>query len=89
MALYGAGTYICDSQPTVSAAEAEEAQAEIVEEILSCFAGQWFYIVDRSSPSHAVLHPINGQRPLRSASMKPTRSNSSFASRCSFAGAKR
>jgi hypothetical protein len=58
--LYGAGMYTCDSpgQPTKS--EAEKAQARTTDEILSCFAGSWLEIKDRSSPGYMVLHPARG-----------------------------
>jgi hypothetical protein len=58
--LYGLGAYTCDSQPIQSQEQAEKVQARIVDEILSCFAGAWFHIVDRSSPAYAVLHPLKG-----------------------------
>jgi hypothetical protein len=58
--LYGAGMYTCDSQELTTAEEAEKTQARIVDQILSCFAGTWLEIKDRSSPSYAVLHPTRG-----------------------------
>src|SRR6266699_2461675 len=58
--LYGQGTYTCDSQEFKTVEEAEKAQARIVDQILSCFAGTWLEIKDRSSPSYVVLHPARG-----------------------------
>ena len=58
--LYGATTYTCDSQTFKTAAEAEKAQARVADEILSCFAGTWLELKDRSSPSYVVLHPTSG-----------------------------
>jgi hypothetical protein len=31
------------------------------DQILSCFAGSWLEIKDRSSPGYVVLHPARGQ----------------------------
>ena len=58
--LYGAGMYTCDSQELKTAGEAEKTQERIVDQILSCFAGTWLEIKDRSSPSYVVLHPARG-----------------------------
>ena len=58
--LYAATTYSCDSPMLPSAEAAEKAQARIIDEILSCFAGTWLRILDRSSPGYAVLHPAEG-----------------------------
>src|SRR5438876_4911030 len=58
--LYGQGTYTCDSQEFKTVEEAEKTQARIVDQILSCFAGTWLEIKDRSSPSYVVLHPARG-----------------------------
>ena len=41
-----------------NAEAAEKAQARTVDEILSCFAGTWLHVLDRSSS--AVLHPVQG-----------------------------
>ena len=43
-----------------NAEAAEKAQARIIDEILSCFAGTWLHVLDRSSPGYAVLHPVQG-----------------------------
>lgn len=59
-AVYGATTYTCDSLMLPDAEAAEKAQARIIDEILSCFAGTWHHVLDRSSPSYAVLHPAKG-----------------------------
>lgn len=58
--LYGLGMYTCDSRPLKSAQEAEAAQAQTADQILSCFAGNWLEIKDRSSPGYVVLHPARG-----------------------------
>ena len=58
--LYGATTYTCDSSMLPNAEAAENAQARIIDEILSCFAGTWLHVLDRSSPGYAVLHPAQG-----------------------------
>jgi hypothetical protein len=58
--LYGAGMYTCDSAALKSADDAEKAQAKIVDEVLSCFAGTWLELRDRSSPRYVVLHPTQG-----------------------------
>ena len=58
--LYGSATYTCDTQDVPSAGDAEKMQARIIDEILSCFAGSWLQILDRSSSGYAVLHPAKG-----------------------------
>src|ERR671930_200021 len=58
--LYGAGMYTCDSAALRDAQEAEKAQAKIVDQVLSCFAGTWLELKDRSSPRYVVLHPAQG-----------------------------
>ena len=58
--LYGAATYTCDSQSVPTAADAEQVQAKMADQILSCFAGAWLEIKDRSSPGYVVLHPASG-----------------------------
>ena len=58
--LYGAGMYTCDSPGLPTRSEAEKAQARATDEILSCFAGSWLEIKDRSSPGYVVLHPARG-----------------------------
>jgi hypothetical protein len=58
--LYGSATYTCDSKPVPGAVDIEKEQARIVDEILSCFAGAWLHVLDRSSPAYAVLHPTRG-----------------------------
>src|SRR5215831_12030809 len=58
--LYGAGMYTCDSAALKDAQEAEKAQAKIVDQVLSCFAGTWLELKDRSSPRYVVLHPTQG-----------------------------
>jgi len=58
--LYGAGMYTCDSAAHKDAQDAEKAQAKIVDQVLSCFAGTWLELRDRSSPRYVVLHPAQG-----------------------------
>jgi hypothetical protein len=58
--LYGTGMYTCDSRELKDAEEAEKAQARTVDQVLSCFAGTWLEIKDRSSPRYVVLHPARG-----------------------------
>jgi hypothetical protein len=58
--LYGSGMYTCDSLAHSTKNEAEKAQARATDEILSCFAGSWLEIKDRSSPGYVVLHPARG-----------------------------
>src|SRR5215813_2608608 len=58
--LYGAGMYTCDSAALKDAQDAEKAQAKIVDQVLSCFAGTWLELRDRSSPRYVVLHPTQG-----------------------------
>jgi hypothetical protein len=48
--LYGTGMYTCDSAPLKDTNEAEKAQSQIVGQLLSCFAGTWLELKDRSSP---------------------------------------
>jgi len=59
-ALYGEGMYTCDSRPLKDVNEAETAQTTIVDQVLSCFAGTWLELKDRSSPRYVVLHPARG-----------------------------
>ena len=59
-ALYGEGMYTCDSRPLKDVNEAEKTQTAIVDQVLSCFAGTWLELKDRSSPRYVVLHPARG-----------------------------
>ena len=59
-ALYGPLMYTCDSQALKTAEDAEQAQAKTADQILSCFAGSWLELRDRSSPRYVVLHPARG-----------------------------
>lgn len=61
-ALYGAGTYTCDSRELNSAQEAEQAQAHLLHEIKTCLGETWSKAMDRSSSSYVVLH--NAARPI-------------------------
>jgi hypothetical protein len=58
--LYGSSMYTCDSQPLRTKDEAERAQVKTADQVLSCFAGSWLEIKDRSSPGYVVLHPARG-----------------------------
>jgi len=62
--LYGTATYTCDSQGLGSAEDAGKVQATVADEILSCFAGTWLEIKDRSSPGYVVLNPARGPASL-------------------------
>src|SRR5262249_31489626 len=53
--LYGEGMYSCDLTALKDANEAEKEQARIVDQVLSCFAGTWLELKDRSSPRYVVL----------------------------------
>jgi hypothetical protein len=61
-ALYGAATYTCDSRELNSAQEAEQAQADILQEIKSCLGDRWVIAPERASPSYVVLHDV--MRPI-------------------------
>jgi hypothetical protein len=61
-ALYGAATYTCDSRVLNSAQEAEQAQAEVLQEIKSCLGDRWVIAPERASPSYVVLHDV--MRPI-------------------------
>jgi hypothetical protein len=58
--LYGTGMYTCDSAPLKDTDQAEKAQSQTVDHVLSCFAGTWLELRDRSSPRYVVLHPAQG-----------------------------
>jgi hypothetical protein len=58
--LYGRTTYTCDSRVFQTVDKATQAHAQDVDQILSCLAGAWSLIEDRSSPGYAVLHAANG-----------------------------
>jgi hypothetical protein len=58
--LYGPGMYTCDSAPVATLEEAAKAQATIVDELLTCLAGEWAEIGSFSSPGYVVLHPVKG-----------------------------
>src|SRR5712671_3280572 len=58
--LYGTGMYTCDSAPLKDTDQAEKAQSQTVDHVLSCVAGSWLELKDRSSPRYVVLHPAQG-----------------------------
>jgi len=58
--LYGTTAYTCDSEGFGSAEAAGQVQATVADTILSCFAGTWLEIKDRSSPGYVVLNPARG-----------------------------
>jgi hypothetical protein len=60
--LYGAATYTCDSRELNSAQEAEQAQADVLQEIKSCLGDRWAIAPERASPSYVVLHDV--MRPI-------------------------
>ncbi|MGA7487441.1 MAG: hypothetical protein WBW74_10965 [Xanthobacteraceae bacterium] len=55
-ALYGAGTYTCDSPALGSAEDAERAQAAILRQIKACLGAGWAEAAARSSSDYVVLH---------------------------------
>jgi hypothetical protein len=55
-ALYGQTTYTCDSREVASAADAERAQAEILQQMKACLGEGWSEAPDLSSVSHVILH---------------------------------
>ena len=61
-ALYGSATYTCDSRELNSAQEAEQAQADVLQEIKSCIGDRWAIAPERTSPSYVVLHDV--MRPI-------------------------
>jgi hypothetical protein len=54
--LYGATTYTCDSPSHKTAAEAELAQARLLDELKACLGNAWTEAKERSSASYVVLH---------------------------------
>jgi hypothetical protein len=54
--LYGATTYTCDSPAHRTAAEAELAQARLLDELKACLGNAWAEAKDRSSSTYVVLH---------------------------------
>jgi len=54
--LYGATTYTCDSPTHRTAAEAELAQARLLDELKACLGSAWTEAKDRSSSTYVVLH---------------------------------
>lgn len=57
---YGSATYTCESRALKTAAEAEQAQARTVKQILACLGNGWFEVKDQSSAGFVVLHPALG-----------------------------
>jgi hypothetical protein len=60
--LYGATTYTCDAPAHKTAAEAEQAQARLLDELKACLGPTWTEAKERSSSSYVVLH--NAARPI-------------------------
>jgi hypothetical protein len=58
--LYGPGRYTCDASPVATLEDAAKAQATIVDDLLTCLAGEWAEIGNFSSPGYVVLHPVKG-----------------------------
>jgi len=54
--LYGATTYTCDSPSHKTAAEAELAQARLLDELKACLGSAWSEAKERSSATYVVLH---------------------------------
>ena len=60
--LYGAATYTCDSAEMDTAAAADEARLDILDQVKSCLGAGWAEATERTSPSYVVLH--NATRPV-------------------------
>ena len=60
--VYGARIYTCDSQPTGTAQEAQQAQEKIFHDIQACLGNSWAEAKDRSSLGFIVLH--HADRPV-------------------------
>ncbi|MEA3069937.1 MAG: hypothetical protein QOD29_1383 [Alphaproteobacteria bacterium] len=54
--VYGGRIYTCDSQPTGTAQEAQQAQEKIFHDIQACLGNSWAEAKDRSSLGFIVLH---------------------------------
>jgi hypothetical protein len=54
--VYGGRIYTCDSQPTGTAQEAQQAQEKIFHDIQACLGNSWAEAKDRSSLDFIVLH---------------------------------
>jgi hypothetical protein len=54
--LYGTNTYTCDSPEVESAAAAEHAQADLLQQMKTCLGQGWSEATDRSSTAYVVLH---------------------------------
>jgi len=54
--VYGGRIYTCDSQPTGTAEEAQQAQEKIFHDVQACLGNSWAEAKDRSSLGFIVLH---------------------------------
>jgi hypothetical protein len=54
--VYAGRIYTCDSQPTGTALEAQQAQEKIFREVQACLGTSWAEAKDRSSLGFIVLH---------------------------------
>src|ERR1700732_1510763 len=54
--VYGGRIYTCDSHPTGTAQEAQQAQDKIFHDIQACLGNSWAEAKDRSSLGFIVLH---------------------------------
>jgi len=54
--LYGTNTYTCDSLEVDSAADAERAQGDLLQQMKTCLGEGWSEATDRSSAAYVVLH---------------------------------
>ena len=54
--VYGGRIYTCDSHPTGTAQEAQQAQEKIFHDIQACLGNSWAEAKDRSSLGFIVLH---------------------------------
>ena len=58
-AVYGARIYTCDSQPTGTEQEAQQAQEKIFHDLEACLGNAWAEAKDQSSLDFIVLHHAN------------------------------
>jgi hypothetical protein len=54
--IYGGRIYTCDSQPSGTTQEAQQAQQKIFHEVQACLGTSWAEAKDRSSLDFIVLH---------------------------------
>jgi hypothetical protein len=57
--VYAGRIFTCDSQPTGTTQEAQQAQERISREVLACLGTSWAEAKDRSSLGFVVLHHVD------------------------------